>query len=115
MWVVGFGWELRVTDSRKNYSSLYTDICICMICFYVNKTYIYIYTIQYSAILEIFTIHTSLLYMNDGRGNHRIKVIFSDESGQNLNLIIPTQYDGRSHVKSGEHFRFSKRSIYFEY
>ena len=30
-----------------------------------------------------------------------VKVIFSDESGQNLNLVIPTQYDGRSHVKSG--------------
>ena len=33
--------------------------------------------------------------------NIMIKVIFSDESGQNLNLVIPTQYDGRSHVKSG--------------
>ena len=30
-----------------------------------------------------------------------IKVIFSDESGQNLTLVKPTQYDGRSHVKSG--------------
>ena len=29
-----------------------------------------------------------------------VKVIFSDESGQNLNLVKPTQYDGRSHVKS---------------
>ena len=36
----------------------------------------------------------SPLYLN-------IKVIFSDESGQNLTLVIPTQYDGRSHVKSG--------------
>ena len=31
----------------------------------------------------------------------RVKVIFSDESGQNLTLVKPTQYDGRSHVKSG--------------
>ena len=49
-----------------------------------------------------------------GRAAH-IKVIFSDEFGQNLNLVIPTQYDGRRHVKSGEHFTFSKRSTYFEY
>ena len=30
-----------------------------------------------------------------------LKVIFSEESGQNFSLVIPTQYDGRSHVKSG--------------
>ena len=30
-----------------------------------------------------------------------LKVIFSDEFGQNLNLVIPTQYDGRSLIKSG--------------
>ena len=30
-----------------------------------------------------------------------IKVILSDESGQNLNLVKPAQYDARSHVKSG--------------
>ena len=30
-----------------------------------------------------------------------IKVIFSDESGQNLTLVKPTQYDGRRHDKSG--------------
>ena len=42
-------------------------------------------------------------------------MIFSDESGQNLNLVKPTQYDGRSHVKSGQHFRFSKMSTYFKY
>ena len=30
-----------------------------------------------------------------------LKVIFSDESGQNLTLVRPTQYEGRSHVKSG--------------
>ena len=40
---------------------------------------------------------------------------FSDESGQNLNLVKPTQYDGKSHVKSGWYFRFSKISTYFEY
>ena len=32
---------------------------------------------------------------------HAIKVIFSDESDQILNLVIPKQYDGRSNVKSG--------------
>ena len=38
-----------------------------------------------------------------------LKVIFSNESGQNLNLVIkPTQYDGISHIKSGWHFRFSE-------
>ena len=42
-------------------------------------------------------------------------VIFSDESCQNLTLVKPTQYDGRSHVKSGQHFRFLKMSTYFEY
>ena len=30
-----------------------------------------------------------------------VKVTFSNESGQNLNCDKPTQYDGRSHVKSG--------------
>ena len=30
-----------------------------------------------------------------------LNVIFSDETGQNLNLVKPTQYDGRSHVRSG--------------
>ena len=30
-----------------------------------------------------------------------VKVIFSDESGQNLTWVKPTQYDGRSPVKSG--------------
>ena len=30
-----------------------------------------------------------------------LKVIFRDESGQNLDLVKPTQYDGRSHVKLG--------------
>ena len=30
----------------------------------------------------------------------RIKVIFSDETGRNLTLVKPTQYDGKSHVKS---------------
>ena len=29
------------------------------------------------------------------------KVIFNDESRQNLDLVKPSQYDGRSHVKSG--------------
>ena len=29
------------------------------------------------------------------------KVICSDESGQNLNAVVPIQYDGRSYVKSG--------------
>ena len=33
-----------------------------------------------------------------------IKVAFSDES----NLVKHTNYDGRSHFKSGWHFRFSK-------
>ena len=47
--------------------------------------------------------------------NFLVKVIFSDESSQNLNLVKPTQYVGRSHVKSGQHFRFSKMSTYFEY
>ena len=28
--------------------------------------------------------------------------------GQNMNFTKFTHYDGRSHVKSGEHFRFSK-------
>ena len=32
---------------------------------------------------------------------HEIKVIFSDESGHNSTLVKPTQYDGRSYVKSG--------------
>ena len=44
-----------------------------------------------------------------------IKVIFRDESGQTLNLVKPTQNDGRSHVESGQYFRFSKMSSYFEY
>ena len=43
------------------------------------------------------------------------KVIFSDESGQNINLVKLIYYDGRSHTKSGQHFRFSKMSTYFEY
>ena len=30
-----------------------------------------------------------------------VHVIFRDESGQNLNLVKPTHYDGRSHIKSG--------------
>ena len=30
-----------------------------------------------------------------------LKVIFRDESGQNLDLVKPRQYIGRSHVKSG--------------
>ena len=33
--------------------------------------------------------------------NTSMKVIFSHEFFQNLNLVKPTQYDGRSHVKSG--------------
>ena len=40
-------------------------------------------------------------------------MIFSDECGQNLNLVKPTQYDGGSHVKSGYYFRFSKWSTYW--
>ena len=44
-----------------------------------------------------------------------IKVIFSNESGQNLQLVKPTQYDSKSHVKSGQHFRFSKIFTHFEY
>ena len=43
------------------------------------------------------------------------KVIFSDESGQNINLVKPTHYDGRSHIKSREPFIFSKIPTYFEY
>ena len=35
--------------------------------------------------------------------------------GQNMNLVKPTHYDGRSHIKSGEHFRFSKMSSHFEH
>ena len=41
-----------------------------------------------------------LLFSGDGKLVH-LKVIFNDESGQNLNLVIPKQYDGRSHVKLG--------------
>ena len=44
-----------------------------------------------------------------------IKVTFSDESGQNLNLVKATQFDGKMHVKSGWHVRFSKMSTYFVY
>ena len=31
----------------------------------------------------------------------RVEVIFTDESGQNLDVVKPTQYDGRSRGKSG--------------
>ena len=37
-----------------------------------------------------------------------LKVKCSDESGQNLNLVKPTQYQGKSYVNSGHHFRFRK-------
>ena len=33
-------------------------------------------------------------------GTSYVKVVFKDESGQNLNLVKPTQHDGRSHVKN---------------
>ena len=32
--------------------------------------------------------------------NEKVKVIFSDESGQHFNWVKPKQYDGRSHIKS---------------
>ena len=35
--------------------------------------------------------------INQQRDNP-IKVIFRDESGKNLNLVKPTQHDGRSHI-----------------
>ena len=35
--------------------------------------------------------------------------------GQDKNLVKSTNYDGRSHIESGWHFRFSKMSTYFEY
>ena len=47
--------------------------------------------------------------------HYHLKVIFSDESGQNLNIGKPTQYDGRSHVKSGHQFIFLKMSTNVEY
>ena len=34
---------------------------------------------------------------------------------QNIDLVKPTQYDGRSHVKSEEHFIFSQKSTHFEH
>ena len=45
----------------------------------------------------------------------RFKVAFCDGFGQNMNLGKPTQYDGRSLFKSGQHFRFSKMFTCFEY
>ena len=74
----------------------------CLQCFEIN-VYLWIYycSVGFNAIwVDVWII---------------IKVIFSDESGLNLNLVKLTQYDGRSHVKSGRHFRFSKMSTYFEF
>ena len=35
-------------------------------------------------------------------------MIFSDESGPNLTLVEPTQYEGRSHIKSDSILDFPK-------
>ena len=42
-------------------------------------------------------------------------VTYSDESGFDQRFGKKTYYDGRSHIKTKSHFRFSKMSIYFEY
>ena len=45
----------------------------------------------------------------------RLKWYLVMSQGQNMNLVKPTLYDDRSHIKSGWHFRLSKMSTYFTY
>ena len=42
------------------------------------------------------TFSSSVHECKHGSVEARLKVIFSDKSGQNLNLVKPTQYDGSS-------------------
>ena len=44
--------------------------------------------------------------------DNKLKVIFSDESGPNLNFVEAMQNDSRGLVESGLHFRFSKILTY---
>ena len=45
----------------------------------------------------------------------KLKLHLMMNLGQNINLVKPSLYDGRSHIKSEQHSRFSQMSTYFEH